>query len=128
MKKKIDVQLAEILVDTLECLGRVIASAQTPEEEKRATTTAKKISKTLEEIVDRKLYCHVKDEVLFIEEAGSHNVLLIRRLFPSSLEISDDGDEGKASAEAPVIGCPVIGEPIKEEKETPIFKHVLWTD
>lgn len=124
MKKKIDVQLAEILVDTLECLGRVIASAQTPEEEKRATTTAKKISKTLEEIVNRKLYCHVKDEVLFIEEAGTHSVLLIRRLFPSSLEISDD-DRGE---KAPVIGSPVIGKPIKEEKETLPFKHVLWND
>jgi hypothetical protein len=124
MKKKIDVQLAEILVDTLECLGRVIASAQTPEEEKRASTTAKKISKTLEEIVNRKLYCHVKDEVLFIEEAGTHSVLLVRRLFPSSLEITDD-DSGE---EAPVIGCPVIDKPIKEEKETLPFKHVLWND
>lgn len=124
MKKKIDVQLAEILVDTLECLGRVIASAQTPEEEKRATTTAKKISKTLEEIVNRKLYCHVKDEVLFIEEAGTHSVLLIRRLFPSSLEITDD-DSGE---KAPVIGYPVIGKPFKEEKETQPFKHVLWKD
>ncbi len=125
MKKKIDVQLAEILVDTLECLGRVIASAQTPEEEKRATTTAKKISKTLEEIVNRKLYCHVKNEVLFIEEAGTHSVLLLRRLFPSSLEITTDDSGEKAGAEAPVIGYPVIGKPIKEEKETPVFKHIL---
>jgi hypothetical protein len=124
MKKKIDVQLAEILVDTLECLGRVIASAQTLEEEKRATTTAKKISKTLEEIVNRKLYCHVKDEVLFIEEAGTHSVLLIRRLFPSSLEITDD-DSGE---EAPAIGSPVISKSNKEEKETLPFKHVLWND